>query len=110
MRFSSPWWLVLGALVVAALIAGAVVSSRRRSAALAAAGLSTGGRRTTAGLWLSLGGLAVLAVAAAGPAASVPVARAAGTVIVTMDVSNSMAAADVDPSRLAAAKKAADQF
>jgi Ca-activated chloride channel homolog len=110
MRFTSPWWLVLGVLVVAALAAGAVVLSRRRAAALAAAGLSTGRQRQTAGLWLSIGGLAVLALAAAGPAASVPVTRAAGTVIVAMDVSNSMAATDVAPTRLAAAKQAATAF
>jgi Ca-activated chloride channel family protein len=109
MRFASPWWLVLGVLVVAALAAGAVLASRRRSAALAAAGLS-GRRRTTAGLWLSIGGLAVLAVAVAGPAASVPVSRSAGTVIVAVDVSNSMAATDVAPTRLAAAKQAAGAF
>lgn len=110
MRLSSPWWLVLGVLVVGALAAGAVVASRRRSAALAAAGLSTGRRRTTTGLWLSVGGLAVLAVAVAGPAASVPVTRAAGTVIVAVDVSNSMGAADVAPTRLDAAKQAAGAF
>lgn len=112
MRFTSPWWLVLGVLIVAALAAGAVVTSRRRAAALAAAGLdaSAGRRRLTLGLWLSIGGLAVLAVAAAGPAASVPVTRAAGTVILAMDVSNSMAATDVAPTRLAAARQAAGGF
>jgi Ca-activated chloride channel family protein len=110
MRFGSPWWLALGVLVVGALAAGAVLASRRRSAALAAAGLSTGRRRLTAGLGLSIGGLAVLALAVAGPAASVPVTRAAGTVIVAMDVSNSMGADDVAPSRLAAAKQAAGAF
>ncbi|HEY6746243.1 MAG TPA: VWA domain-containing protein [Mycobacteriales bacterium] len=110
MRFGSPWWLVVGVLVVGALAAGAVVASRRRSAALAAAGLSGGRRRPTAGLWLSIGGLAVLALAVAGPAAAVPVTRAAGTVIVTVDVSNSMGADDVAPSRLAAAKQAAGAF
>jgi Ca-activated chloride channel family protein len=110
MRFTSPWWLVLGVLVVAALAAGAVVTSRRRAAALAAAGLSAGGTRPPLGLWLSIGGLAVLALAVAGPAAAVPVTRAAGTVIVAMDVSNSMAATDVAPSRMAAAKQTATAF
>lgn len=108
MRLSSPVLLVLGVLVVGALAYGAVVATRRRSAALAAAGLS--GRSRTTGLWLSLGGLAVLAFAVAGPAASVPVTRSAGTVILAMDVSNSMAATDVAPSRLAAAQQAAGSF
>jgi Ca-activated chloride channel family protein len=42
--------------------------------------------------------------------ASVPVSRASGTVILAMDVSSSMTATDVGPSRLAAAKKAALTF
>jgi Ca-activated chloride channel family protein len=110
MRLTSPWWLVLGILVVAALIAGAVAASRRRSAALAAAGLTAGGPAYNPRALAQHRRLAVLALAAAGPAASVPVARAAGTVIVAMDVSNSMAATDVSPSRLAAAKQAAGSF
>jgi Ca-activated chloride channel homolog len=110
MRFAAPWWLALGVLVVAALVAGAVVASRRRRDVLATAGVATGRGRTPAGLWFSLAGLAVLAVAAAGPAASVPVVHAAGTVILAVDVSNSMAATDVAPTRLDAAKKAADAF
>jgi Ca-activated chloride channel family protein len=40
----------------------------------------------------------------------VPVSRASGTVILAMDVSGSMAATDVTPSRLAAAKQAALSF
>jgi Ca-activated chloride channel homolog len=52
----------------------------------------------------------VLAIAVAGPAASVPVSRASGTVILAMDVSGSMAATDVAPSRLGAAKQAALSF
>ena len=52
----------------------------------------------------------MLAIAIAGPAASVPVSHASGTVILAMDVSGSMAAADVAPSRLAAAQRAALSF
>jgi Ca-activated chloride channel family protein len=109
---TSPAWLVLGVIVLVALIAGAVIASRRRRAALAAAGVLADGRRrgVPLGLWLSIAGIAVLAVAVAGPAASVPVTRAAGTVIIAMDVSNSMAATDVAPNRLEAAKTAALAF
>ena len=52
----------------------------------------------------------MLAIAIAGPAASVPVSHASGTVILAMDVSGSMAATDVVPSRLAAAQRAALSF
>jgi len=61
-------------------------------------------------VWFTIAGVAVLAIAVAGPAASVPVSRASGTVILAMDVSGSMTATDVAPSRLAAAKKAALSF
>lgn len=111
MTFSSPQWLVVGGLIAIALLVGAVAASRRRAAALAAAGVAAPGRnRHALGLWFSLAAVVVLAFAAAGPAASVPVTRAAGTVIVTVDVSNSMDAADVTPTRLAAAKRAANAF
>ena len=60
-----------------------------------------------AGRWLSFSGLAVLAVAMAGPTVDVPTPRSAGTVIVAVDVSQSMTATDVAPSRLQAAKKVA---
>ena len=111
MRLAHPLLLILGLLVAAALIVGAVLAGRRKAAALAAAGISVAGRRNKQlGLWLSLGGVVLLAVAVAGPAAALPVGRSAGTVILAMDVSNSMSADDVSPSRLAAAQQAAMSF
>jgi Ca-activated chloride channel family protein len=111
MTLEHPLLLVLGLLFAAALVVGAVRAARRRSAALTAAGISTaGGPKTPLGLWFSLGAVVVLAVAVAGPTATLPVARSAGTVILAMDVSNSMSADDVAPSRLAAAQQAASAF
>jgi Ca-activated chloride channel homolog len=108
---SYPPLLILGLLVSAALSIGVVLAGRRRSSALAAAGVSVVGRRSKQfGLWLSIGGVVLLAVAVAGPAAALPVGRSAGTVILAMDVSNSMIADDVTPSRLAAAQQAALSF
>jgi Ca-activated chloride channel family protein len=111
MTLSQPLLLVLGLLIAAALGLGLVLLGRRRSGALAAAGVSLAGRRNRSfGQWFFLGGVVVLAVAVAGPTASLPVGRSAGTVILAMDVSNSMSADDVAPSRLAAAQQAAQSF
>jgi Ca-activated chloride channel homolog len=110
MSLSQPLLLVLGLLVVAALGVGVVMLGRRSSAALASAGISVGRRNNQLGLWFFLGGVLVLAFAGAGPAAALPVGRSAGTVILAMDVSNSMSANDVTPSRLAVAQQAAQSF
>ncbi|MGW4791405.1 VWA domain-containing protein [Nonomuraea sp. NPDC004297] len=111
MTLSAPLLLAVGVLVTAALTWAAVVSARRRSAALAAAGVAVrGGGRAHLGAGLTIAGVAVLAIAAAGPSAMVPVPRAEGTVILAMDVSNSMNADDVAPTRLAAAQRAARAF
>ena len=114
MSLADPVLLAVGLLVAAGLAWAAVVVARRRAAALAAAGLTAGGprrgRARLGGVWFTIAGVAVLAIAVAGPAASVPVSRASGTVILAMDVSGSMTATDVAPSRLAAAKKAALSF
>ncbi len=110
MTLAYPVLLAVGLLVAAALSFGAVAVSRRRAAALAAAGVAGPGRARQAGVWLTIAGIAVLAIAVAGPAASVPVPRASGTVILAMDVSNSMGAKDVAPDRLAAAQRAARAF
>ncbi|AYG04683.1 VWA domain-containing protein [Gryllotalpicola protaetiae] len=104
--------LVLGAVVVAALIVVAIVFDQRRSAALARLGANRAGsgRARRIGICLTIAGVGVLAFGAAGPAASVPVPRASGTVMIAMDVSQSMSATDVKPSRIVAAEKAAKKF
>jgi len=117
--FADPVLLAVGLVVAAALAWAAVAVARRRAAALAAAGVTASpgpgpgrgrDRARLGGVWFTIAGVAVLAIAVAGPAASVPVSRASGTVILAMDVSGSMAATDVTPSRLAAAKQAALSF
>jgi Ca-activated chloride channel homolog len=115
---ADPVLLAAGLLVAALLAWAAVAAGRRRATALAAAGVAARGagpgrgrnRARLSGVWFTIAGIAVLAVAVAGPAASVPVSHAFGTVILAMDVSGSMAATDVAPSRLAAAKRAALSF
>jgi Ca-activated chloride channel family protein len=113
---ADPVLLAAGLVVAAGLAWAAVAAARRRGAALAAAGVAPGGPGRSrkgaqlGGVWLTIAGVVVLAIAVAGPAASVPVSHASGTVILAMDVSGSMAATDVAPSRLAAAKQAALSF
>ncbi|MFT4288922.1 VWA domain-containing protein [Nocardioides sp.] len=106
MTFGQPLLLVVGLAVTAALVAGTVNVARRRRAALAAAGIAAGRGRQPGG-WLTLAGIVVLAVAGAGPTASISVPQQSGTLILAVDVSGSMAADDVAPSRLAAAQQAA---
>ncbi|MGW0803317.1 VWA domain-containing protein [Nonomuraea sp. NPDC002799] len=111
MTLSSPLLLAVGLLVTAVLVWAAVVSARRRTAALAAAGVAVPGRRRAhLGVGLTIAGVGALAIATAGPAAMVPIPRTAGTVILAIDVSNSMGADDVAPTRLAAAQRAARAF
>jgi Ca-activated chloride channel family protein len=111
MNIADPALLVLGLLVAAFLAGAAVTMARRRTAALAAAGVAAGsGHGRLAGAWCTIAGIAVLALAVASPTVSVPVSHAKGTVVLAVDVSGSMAATDVAPSRLAAAKRAAEAF
>jgi len=108
--FADPALLAVGLLVAAGLAWAAVAVARRRAAALASAGVAAASPGRVGGVWFTIAGVAVLAIAVAGPAATVPVSHASGTVILAIDVSGSMAATDVAPSRLGAAKQAALSF
>jgi Ca-activated chloride channel homolog len=118
MTFATPAWL-LSLLVVPVAVAIYVAARRRRarrSEELAAQGLVTPGLgrrqgwRRTVPFALFAVALALLAVAAARPMASVKTPRLQSTVILAIDVSNSMGAKDVKPSRIGAAKVAARDF
>jgi Ca-activated chloride channel family protein len=116
--FLQPYVLAAAVLVTAAAIAGYVALQRRRTAALAAAGFRApagGGPRRTAVRRhlphaLLLTALPILLVGLARPEAELAVPRVAGTVMLAFDISNSMSAGDVAPSRLAAAQSAATGF
>jgi Ca-activated chloride channel family protein len=118
MTFASPERL-FGLLLLPVVVAAYVSSRRRRrqrTAALAAQGLLTtgGGRRRNWRLHvpfaLFLVALALLVVASARPMTNIRTPRREATVVLDIDVSNSMAAADVKPSRIGAAKIAAKDF
>jgi Ca-activated chloride channel family protein len=118
MSFSWPWALL--ALLVLPLVVAAWWLARRRrrratvrvtSIALVAAavtGRSRWQRRVPAAL---LGvGLAVLAVGAARPQATVPEASSSSTIMLALDVSGSMCSTDVKPNRITAAEQSAGAF
>ncbi|MGY2130372.1 VWA domain-containing protein [Blastococcus sp. SYSU DS0617] len=118
MTFQAPWWL-LGLLVVAALVAFYVVLQLRRKAYAArftnVALLGSlvpkrpGWRRHVAFGLVALG-IATLVVSLAVPSTEVRVPRERATVIMAVDVSLSMEARDVEPSRFRAMQKAAQEF
>jgi Ca-activated chloride channel family protein len=115
--FTWPAALVLLALIPAgAWLLGALDRRRRRRAA-ARGGLDLGGgganrraalRRIPALLFIA--GFAVLVVSLARPQSVLSLPREEGTVILAFDVSGSMAATDLQPTRMAAAKAAAEAF
>jgi Ca-activated chloride channel family protein len=118
MTLASPERL-LGLLLLPVVVAAYVLSRRRRrqrTGALAAQGLLTTGMARRRG-WrlhvpfaLFLVALALLVVASARPMATIRTPRREATVVLDIDVSNSMAAADVKPSRIGVAKVVAEDF
>ncbi len=118
MSFASPLWL-LGLLIVPVLIVGYIVRERRRprnAARFANLALLPNvvdhapGARRHLPVAILLVAFSLLVVGVARPHASVSVPREEATVILALDVSNSMRANDVQPSRLAAAQAAAEAF
>lgn len=113
MSFLYPYVLILAVLISGLAIAGYVSLQRRRSAALKTAGFGTligGGLRRHLPYALLLAAVPILLVGLARPQAEVAVPRVSGTVLLAFDISNSMAATDVSPTRLAAAQTAATEF
>jgi Ca-activated chloride channel family protein len=117
--FTSPWWFLL-LVLIAGLVAGYVLMQRRRQQyVLRFANLAMLERVAPSRppWWqrhlpvaLLLTALVVLTVALAGPTAEQRVPRNRATVMLVIDVSLSMQATDVSPSRLAAAQRSATAF
>ncbi|GEE02797.1 UPF0353 protein [Gordonia spumicola] len=116
--FAHPWWLA-SILLVLALVAAYVFVLRRRTArSLRFANLdvlksvSTGQRdrfRHVPFAILAVG-LLLLTIAMSGPIAERDVARNRATVVLVVDVSQSMKSTDVAPTRLQAAQAAGKRF
>lgn len=118
MTFDRPWALALLALVPAAVLGWRLLDGRRRaqaarfaSPALLPSLVARAPRRLRlVPAALLLLGLAALVVGMAKPHAELTVPRRDATVVLAIDVSRSMGAQDVPPTRLFAAVSAADRF
>src|SRR6476469_5696314 len=114
---SLTWpWALAGLLVVPLLVVAyrrTLRTAEARRQELAAQGLvlpPPRGRWRHLGPALLIAALAVMVLSLTRPVASVAEPHREGTVVLAFDVSNSMAATDVLPSRLEAAKAAARSF
>lgn len=116
--FSDPLWLAF-ILIVAALAVGYVLMQRRKHAhmlrfsnmeLLEKIAPQRPGRWRHVPVVLVLVGLLLLSIAMSGPTSVHRVPRNRATVILVIDVSLSMEATDVKPTRIAAAQEAAKEF
>jgi Ca-activated chloride channel family protein len=118
MNFLSPGWLWLLAAVGLLLICYAVLQLRRAKYVarfsnvelLGSVAPRRPGWRRHLTFALLLIGLTVLSIGVARPSAAVRVPRERATVVLAVDVSLSMEASDVLPTRIAAAQTAAKKF
>jgi Ca-activated chloride channel family protein len=118
MHFRSPYWLFVLIAVAAVAAAYLLVALRRRrfsarfsnAALLASVVPRRPGWRRHLTFALLLVALTVLSLGVAGPTKSVRVPQERATVMLAIDVSLSMQATDVLPSRLQAAQQAAAAF
>ena len=118
MTFAYPLWFLLGLVVLGLLVGYLVVNRRRRRYLLRFSSLdlldrvapTRPGRLRHVPTALMLAAMVLLTVAVTGPTEEVKVPRNRATVVLAIDVSLSMMATDVAPSRLQAAQEAATQF
>ncbi len=113
MSFLFPGLVVVAFVATTALVAGYLWLDKERATAVASTGLAGAafnGRRRHAPYLLFIVAVALLLLALARPQATVATPRVSGTVVIAFDVSNSMTADDVQPSRLEAARTAAVEF
>jgi len=116
--FASPSFLAALGLVPLALVAYVVARRRARRYAVRFPGVGTlsplvprvSSWRRRVPLALFLAALAALSLALARPHATVAVPREQASIVLVTDVSRSMMADDVEPSRLDAARSAAQRF
>ena len=111
MSFLWPWMLLsLLALPLLIWLYGRTQARRRQLLARYAGSQPIGTWQHHVPPALLMAGLAILAIALARPQMTLSLPRAQGTLILAFDVSGSMAADDIPPTRMEAAKAAAREF
>lgn len=116
--FASPYWLILLLAVLALVIAYVLTQRSKHKHMIRFANMellesvapARPGRWRHAPIALILAGLLLFTVALAGPTKDQRIPRNRATVMLVIDVSLSMEATDVKPSRLVAAQTAAKAF